>query len=145
MPDTTSHDSAGSWLQRPDRRDKYLAEKGVLSLFIGYAYTVAPVPRATRTQLSTVTDAVPLWVYGLCWIAAGLYCIAAAYVPRMVGGFRVAVIMPTVWGFTYAFCWLNGDPGRGWVLAGIFWEIARATYRASGLIDPMPVVGRPRR
>lgn len=134
-----------SLIARPDRRDNYLLGKGILSVFVGYAYTVAPVPRASRNALSTATELVPLWVYGALWIAAGAYCIVAAYVPRNIGGFRVSVIMPAVWGSLYLACWLNGDPGRGWVLAGIFWSIARATYCASGLIDPMLVLRRGRR
>lgn len=129
-------------LHRPDRRDGYLLLKGCMSLFLGYAYAVAHVPRTTRTSLSTMTHTVPLEVFGLLWVAAGLYCIVSAFLPRKIGGFAVGVFMPFVWGLVYLFCWLNGDPGRGWVSAGIFWSIAGAMYLASGLIDPTPVLRR---
>lgn len=128
--------------QRPDRQDGYLILKGFLQLFLGYAYAVAPVPRSTRSSLSTVTDTIPLHVFGFLWIAAGCYCIVAGLMSRKVAGFAVGVFMPSIWGLLYVFCWLHGDPGRGWVTAGIFWSIAGAMYLASGLIDPRWILRR---
>jgi hypothetical protein len=130
--------------QRPDRQDGYLILKGVLSLFLGYAYAVATVPASTRNSLSTVTDWVPLHVFGYLWIAAGCYCIASGFSARKVGGFAVGVFMPSIWGLLYLICWLHGDPGRGWVSAGIFWSIAGAMECAAGLIDPKPILRRDR-
>lgn len=124
---------------RPDQRDAYLILKGLLFLFLGYAYAVAHVPPATRNSLSTVTGVLPLHVYGLLWIAAGLYCIAAAFTESKIGGWAVGVFMPSIWGLLYLICWINGDPGRGWVSTGVFWAIAGAMFCASGLIDPVPV------
>jgi hypothetical protein len=131
------------WLHysRPDRRDAYLILKGMLFLVLGYAYAVARVPGTTRNSLSTATSLLPLHFYGWCWVAAGLYCILAAF-SRRGGGFAVGVFMPSVWGLIYLICWINGDPGRGWVSTAIFWSIAGAMFCASGLIDPTPVLRR---
>lgn len=131
-------------LQRPDRQDGYLILKGFLHLFLGYAYAVAHVPATTRNSLSTVTDWIPLHFFGYLWIAAGCYCIAAGFSPRKIGGFAVGVFMPSIWGLLYLICWLNGDPGRGWVSTGIFWSIAGAMECAAGLIDPTPILRRNR-
>jgi hypothetical protein len=128
------------YCNKPDRRDGYLFLKGALFVFLGYAYAVAHVPSTTRNSLSTVTQYVPLWVFGVLWMAAGTYCITAGFSRRKLDGFAVGVLMPSIWGLLYLICWIHGDPGRGWVSAGIFWAIAGAMYCASGLIDPMPVV-----
>lgn len=121
---------------RPDRRDTYLLIKGAMHILVGYAYALAPVPSATRNSLSTATDYIPLWVYGCLWIAAGVYIIVAALSTRPIGGWTVGVFTPALWGVLYTICWLHGDPGRGWVLGGVFCCIAGAMYCACGLIDP---------
>lgn len=116
--------------------------KGCMSVFLGYAYTVAPMPHSARNQLSTATDHVPLAFYGALWIATGLYCIFSSFSPRQVGGWTVGIFMPTSWGAAYLISWIHGDPGRGWVLTGVFWSVAGAMYYASGLIDPGPTLRR---
>lgn len=141
MPDTTARRSFRSWFQRPDRREGYLLDKGVLYLLIGFAYTFAPIPRTSRASLETATGLIPLAVFGLLWFAAGLYCIGAAYIPAIPSGFAVCVFMPTIWSCLYLGCWLNGDPGRGWFTAVIFLALARAAYRVAGLTDPRVLLG----
>jgi len=124
-----------------DRRDRFLVLIGALALLLGYAYSVAKVPRGVRSSLSTALHIAPLWVYGMAWLAAGVYCIAAA-VTRRVNGFPIASATPTLWGSVYIIGWLHGDPGRGWVTAGIFYALAGAVYCVAGLVDPDPITSR---
>lgn len=131
-------------ISRPDRSDAYLIVKGVLFLGLGFAYAVVSVPHTTRSSLSTVTDYVPLHVFGYLWLAVGVYCVLAGFLDWKVFGFAIGIIMPTVWGFMYLVCWFNGDPGRGWVTCGIFWAIAGAMFCVAGLVDPRPIVKRAR-
>lgn len=127
--------------RRPDRRGGFLLLIGALALLLGYAYTVADIPHGVRTSLSTALHLAPLWVFGCGWLLTGLCCIIAAL--SRLNGFPVAAGMLTLWGSAYLVGWINGDPGRGWVTAGIFYALAGAVYCVAGLVDPTPIT-RPR-
>lgn len=127
-------------MNRPDRSDAYLMVKGALFLSLGIAYTLVDVPSSARNSLSTVTDFIPLHVFGYLWLAVGFYCIAAGLFDWKVIGFAVGIIMPILWGLIYGVCWIHGDPGRGWVSTVLFWAIAGAMYCAAGMVDPRPIV-----
>jgi hypothetical protein len=129
-------------LQRPDRRDGFLILIGVLSLILGYSYSLAHVSQTVHLALRTATEFVPLRVLAAGWLIAGGYCILAALTRRPIGGFTVAVIMPTGWGTAYFVGWLNGDVGRGWVTAVLFWALAGAVFEVAGLVDPTPIATR---
>lgn len=124
---------------RPDRRDGFLVLIGLLSLLLGYAYTVATVPHGVRTSLSTALHLAPLSVYGIAWLACGAACITAALTGWAALGFPIASATPFLWGSLYFVGWLCGDPGRGWVTAAIFYALAGAVYCVAGLIDPRPI------
>jgi hypothetical protein len=127
------------FFQRPDLRDAFLMLIGALSLLLGYAYGVAHIPKNVHTALYTATLILPLKAYAAAWIASGVYCVVAGLSARHIGGFTAAVLMPTVWGAVYMIGWVNGDTGRGWVTACIFWALAGAVYCVSGLVDPTPI------
>jgi hypothetical protein len=126
----------------PDRRDGFLILIGALSLLLGYAYAISPAPQTMKSAIGTALNFAPLWVYGVAWLAAGGYCLAAGFTDRRIGGFAVAAAMPTLWGSVYLLSWLHGDSGRGWLTAGIFWALAGAVICVSGLVDPSPIAKR---
>lgn len=128
----------------PDRRDWALIMAGILALFVAYAYGVAPVPPSSRNPLNHATAILPLRAFALMWVAAGVYCIGAAFTDHRVGGFAVAGFMPVVWGSLYLICYLLGDPGRGWVATGYFWSFAGYNLLTGGLVDPRTWTGRRR-
>ncbi len=127
-------------LNLPDRRDWFLALIGALALLLGYAYTVVHIPPGVKNPIRVALQLMPLWAWGAAWVAAGAYCILAAFTDRRVGGFTVAPFMPSVWGFAYLVGWINGDADRGWITTGIFWALAGAVYCVAGLIDPAPLL-----
>lgn len=142
MPNRTKALPGSRYYQWPDLRDWFLITMGLLSLLFAYAYGVAKVPPNTKTNLSTALEVLPLKVYALMWLATGLYCILAAVTAHRIGGFVVSMFAYTLWGMIYLIGWLHGDPGRGWLSAGVFGTLAGAIYCVSGLVDPSPIVSR---
>jgi hypothetical protein len=124
---------------KPDRRDRFLVLMGAVFVLLGYAYTIVTVPHGVRTPIDTIIGHVPLWAFGIAWLATGVYSVMAGFTDRHIGGFTVAVAMPFLWGAIYLVSWINGDPGRGWVTTGVFWGLSAAVYSVAGLVDPTPI------
>jgi hypothetical protein len=120
----------------PDRRDWFLVMIGVVWLLLGYAYTLVHIPRGVKVPIRLALEVMPLWAWGVAWVVAGAYCVLAAFTDRKVGGFTVAPMMPTIWGFAYLAGWLHGDADRGWITVAIFWALAAAIMFVARLIDP---------
>lgn len=128
------------YIRKPDRRDGFLLLIGALSLLLGFAYAISKVPPNVHNSLSAVTRYVPLHYFGALWLLAGFLCISSAFFRRPSNGFAFAAFMPTVWGAAYLYGWLAGEPGRGYITAGIFWALAGAIACVSGLMDADAVV-----
>ena len=126
----------------PDRKDWALVAFGAMALFVAYAYGAVTVPSSARGPISSATAVIPLRVMAAVWAVGGTYCIVTAFSDRKLGGWAVAGFMPAGWGGLYLACFLHGDPGRGWVTAGIFWCFSLFIGLCALLVDPHALVRR---
>jgi signal transduction histidine kinase len=123
----------------PGRRGGFLLLFGALYVLLGYSYMGSRPTDAVRTSLAVAEQLMPLWGYGLLWMAAGLVALVSGLVfspARDALGFGAAILMPTLWSGTYFLAWLHGDSDRGWVTAVIFAIIAAAVAIVSGMVNP---------
>ncbi len=131
---------AGRKFAIPDERDKGLLLAGIFSVSVGASYSPWLVSSVAAKQFVATTQYVPLAWFAALWMAAGLFCVVAAFVKPDIGGFAVAPFMPAFWGCTYALAWFTGHSPRGWLSAVIFWVVGLYIYQNAKLVDPRPVV-----
>lgn len=109
----------------------------------GFAYINEP----TTGGLTTFVDiVVPLHVWAIVWIAAGVTVLAGIW-HRVLARYALAFVsmMWMTWGLSYIWATVFGDSSRGWVTGALILNVAGLTIVIAALADavgppPGPVI-----
>ncbi len=119
------------------RRSAFLAMFGVIYIMLGFSYTGSRPTPDLRQTLRVATHLLPLWVYGILWMVAGVLAVGSAVLyPRGKVGFAALTFIAAIWSFWYLVAWIAHDTTRGPVSFIIYGAFAAATIVVSGLVDP---------
>lgn len=104
----------------------------------GLAYVDAP-----NTRFTTFVDAVvPLRVWAIVWIVAGLLMLAGIW-HRVIARWALSLggSLWAAWGLSFYLSWMLGHQDRGWVTGSAFLTLAGIMFITAALADS---VGPPR-
>ncbi|RLL67001.1 hypothetical protein [Streptomyces sp. Z26] len=85
--------------------------------WISYGVHVAVQPRYGTTRgIAVMLDLMPMWGWGVGWIAAGAACLGYAWAPtgRDVPGLLASVCPPLLWAVAYAMGGALGTDAKAW-------------------------------
>ncbi|KAA0916474.1 hypothetical protein [Dietzia sp. ANT_WB102] len=105
----------------------------------GAAYIERPNTGGLTHFIDTI---VPLHVWAIVWIAAGITVFAGVW-HRIVARYALAFVsmMWAIWGISYVTSTLFGDAHRGWVTGALMLNVAGLTIIIAALAD---TVGPPK-
>ncbi|MDX2357454.1 hypothetical protein [Dietzia sp. PP-33] len=98
---------------------------------------VAYLNQPSTGGLTHFIDAlVPLHVWAIVWIAAGVTVLAGIW-HRVVGRYALAFVsmMWAIWGLSYMTATVFGDASRGWVTGALILNLAGLTIIVAALAD----------
>lgn len=122
--------------RRLGRRGAILTCYGLVWLLYGYGQLVMPQP--DQRGLSLMLQRIPLDVWGVAWIVAGVIAVVCAWAPpgRDAAGFVSLVLIVVPWAAGYLASWLLGDYPRGWIAAAVWTAIAVPVLVVLGWPEP---------
>lgn len=124
-------------LQAPRRWG--LGSVSVVYFSRGLAYSGTAIPEPLPLGLNTISELVPIWVYGILWIAAGIDCLWVAHKRKAPLAVAFMTGMPTLWGSAYLISWVaSGFDSRDWITVILYYCLAMIAV-CFGVIPPKEV------
>ncbi|MFJ5967872.1 hypothetical protein [Streptomyces sp. NPDC093060] len=125
------------------RLGRALGRRGAILLCYGtvwalYGYGVLISPQPNQLGLNLAIQLLPLQVWGVLWIIAGVIALVSAWLPSGFDwpGFLALPVIVLPWMTSYFVAWLQGDFTRGWIAAAVWAAIAVPVLVVAGWPEP---------
>ncbi|MBM0277801.1 hypothetical protein [Micromonospora tarensis] len=113
------------------------------ALDTGYALRLATARPVEQTIYGWLDGPLPLWTWGLAWLAIAAVCTAGAWRGRDRVAFTAAISVKVLWCSLYLSGWLLGEVADGW-MSVLFWgAFAVVVWLIAGWPEPVNGEGRP--
>lgn len=124
------------WSDTVGRRGEFLLFLTILDLLYGLSLLK---PAAGARQAPTtrfLMEVMPLPMWGVLWLVAGLICLAGAFMHGDRLAFACAAALKILWGVMFGLGWMVGVIDRGWVGAVIWLVFALWVIRLASWPEP---------
>ena len=126
-----------------DRRIRaiVLVSMGLTLILWGWGY-LSPswIPTPNMYLLDAV---VPIQVWAVVWITAGLGCLVGVFLPRVARlSMSTGASLWATWFIFYCLSWLTADAQRAWMPAAPFGMLAVAMFTFTLLMEPSSAARR---
>lgn len=120
-------------MQLPDARDWQIIGTSVIALTRGYLYAINPT-EPQPAGLKELAQVIPLWVYGVAWLAAGTLGIWAS-LTRHTSKWSIAAMtgLYTGWAIAYLVSGFRDDP-RYFLTAILFAALGLMTAKIAKVV-----------
>jgi len=116
-----------------------LVALGGVGVTRGVAYLPSTGPERLASALEAMSDVIPITVWALVWIVAGLVCLASAVWRQHQAAATPIAALATAWAVAYTAAWIgSGWTSRDYLSAALYGCLALLTASWAALTAPTP-------
>lgn len=120
------------------RRGSFLLFLAMLDLMYGYSLLFPTAQSLSNPTSLFLVKVLPLWDWGILWLAIGAICLFFAFRAKDAVGFAAAMFLKVIWGTMFLLGWLFAGVERGYLSATFWFAFAFTVYLIAGWPEAKP-------